>query len=100
VGTDAQNTAAIVAGCSEPGIAARIVDDYILNDYDDWFLPSKDELNLLYQQKDVVGGFASVGYWSSSEYLSDGGWVQSFDSGGQYGSIKVAPGRMRAIRAF
>jgi len=47
VGTGAANTAAIVAGCGESGIAARICNDLVLNGYSDWFLPSKDELNLM-----------------------------------------------------
>jgi hypothetical protein len=36
----------------------------------DWYLPSRDELNLLYQNKDAVGGFATTGhatYWSSTQ---------------------------------
>jgi hypothetical protein len=36
----------------------------------DWFLPSKDELNLLYQNREAVGGFADTGYpsyWSSTQ---------------------------------
>jgi hypothetical protein len=36
----------------------------------DWYLPSKDELNLLYKNKDAVGGFATSGipgYWSSTQ---------------------------------
>ena len=32
-----------------------------------WYLPNKDELNLLYNQKNVVGGFANHDYWSSSD---------------------------------
>lgn len=31
-----------------------------------WRLPTKDELNIMYQNKDKVGGFGSDGYWSSS----------------------------------
>jgi hypothetical protein len=38
---------------------------------DGWRLPTKDELNLLYQHKDVVGAFANGGfYWSSSETIA------------------------------
>ena len=35
---------------------------------DGWRLPTKDELNTLYQNKDKIGGFADYGYWSSTEY--------------------------------
>ncbi len=48
VGTGVQNTADILAGCNEDGIAARIVENYELNGFKDWFLPSLEELSLLY----------------------------------------------------
>jgi len=46
VGEGSQNTADILAGCPTLGIAARIAEEYSLNGYDDWFLPSQRELNL------------------------------------------------------
>jgi hypothetical protein len=101
VDTGAQNTADILAGCSESGIAARVADNYSLNGYDDWFLPSKDELNLLYQQKAVVGGFADDGYWSSTQSISIAAWGQYFGDGdGQFTYYKADAYRVRAVRAF
>jgi hypothetical protein len=100
VGTGAQNTEDILAGCSESGIAAEIADNYSLNSYEDWFLPSKGELNKLYQQKDVVGGFAHAGYWSSTEYSRIDAWSQYFNDGNQYRNDKVNPFRVRAVRGF
>lgn len=50
-----------------------------------WFLPSKDELNILYENKDTIGNFSvieSYYYWSSSEYSNlYYCWVQLFKSG-------------------
>jgi transcriptional regulator CtsR len=85
IGTGAANTAAIVAGCSESGIAARICNNLVLNGYSDWFLPSKDELNLMYQNLKLagIGGFADSGYWSSSENSSNNAWKQNFNNGNQ-----------------
>ena len=100
IGTGQANTNAIVNRCSESGIAARICDDLVLNGYSDWFLPSQDELNLLYQQEVVVGGFANHGYWSSSEYASPNAWTQTFTNGTQYTNLKDSPNFVRAIRAF
>jgi hypothetical protein len=50
--------------------------------YTDWRLPTKNELNLLYNQKAIVGGFSStISYWSSTE-VPDIAWARKFDVGG------------------
>ena len=107
VGTGAANTAAIVVafGASEPyggktDYAAKLCNDLVLNGYDDWFLPSKDELNLMYGQKGVIGSFAVDYYWSSSEVSSYGAGFQYFSEWGQSGGSKYVTYRVRAVRAF
>ncbi|MCX6270593.1 MAG: hypothetical protein NTU44_05120 [Bacteroidetes bacterium] len=69
--------------------------------YGDWYLPSKYELNLLYLQKDVVGGFANGWYWCSTEYDSIRFWTQNFQNGSSDGGLKcLLTCRVRAIRSF
>ena len=51
--------------------------------YDDWYLPSKSELNAMYINKTEIGGFSSETYWSSTEYDSSLAWVQDFYYGRQ-----------------
>jgi len=65
-----------------------------------WHLPTKDELDKLYKKKDVVGGFASAYYWSSSEYNSNLARSQGFGSGLQFNDLKVNSYYVRAVRAF
>jgi hypothetical protein len=64
-------TSAVVTGTTNMStFAAGLANSYRGGGYIDWFLPSKDELNLLYQVKDVIGGFATSGhptYWSSTQ---------------------------------
>jgi len=105
LGTGAQNTLDIIAGCSATGTAARICSDLVLNGYSDWYLPSKDELNKLWLNRIAIGGFGgTTSYVSSSETSSDTVWGQSFwptDNGLQYnGVIKDVRLYVRAIRSF
>lgn len=100
VGTGLQNTADIIAGCADAGIAARLADEYTLHGFDHWFLPSIDELNLLYQQKTVVGGFTEDYYWSSTEFDANAAWDHSFTNDSQTHFDKNLTFGVRAIRAF
>ncbi len=102
VGTGAQNTADILADCADPSIAAALADNYSLNDFNDWFLPSKDELDLMYTNLRLngLGGFANANYWSSTEFNSNGAWFQLFVNGGQSDVNKLSTLRVRAVQAF
>ena len=100
IGTGNQNTLDIMAGCATAGIAARICGDLVLNGYSDWFLPSKDELNQMFQQKTAIGGFANVFYWSSSEESTSNSWAQEFLGGIQNNRPKNYSYNVRAVRAF
>jgi hypothetical protein len=99
IGSGQANTTAIVNGCSTAGLAAQICNDLVLNGYNDWFLPSQDELNLMCQQKSVIGGF-SWEYWSSSEYNSYFVYLQGFSNCYQGATDKVYLKLVRAVRAF
>lgn len=100
MGAGNQNTKDITYGCSEAGTSARICTDLDLNGFNDWYLPSKDELNLMFQQKNTIGGFRLDSYWSSSEYSDTHAWLQSFNTGMQYSTKKDYGTNVRPIRAF
>ena len=112
VGTGKANTQKIVSVQGDGSYAAKLCDDLTINGYDDWFLPSKDELNKMYVNLDLKGlaGFQPNYYWSSTEYGAKSAWYQDFLDGGQYyiGGDKSGseyydgkpPTRVRAIRAF
>jgi hypothetical protein len=70
------------------------------NNLSDWFLPSKDELNQLYLQREFVGGFVANSYWSSSEYDAGTAWFQSFSNGAQGNGFKSSTFYVRPVRAF
>ena len=65
-----------------------------------WRLPTKEELNTLYLNKDKIGGFADGFYWSSTEYVYFNAWFQVFYDGTQANYLKKSTFYVRAIRTF
>ncbi len=101
IGSGRRNTDIIVAKLGDGNYAAKLCADLVLNGYSDWFLPSKDELNQLYLNKDKVGGFSSAFYWSSTEVNNTNvAWKQYFNNGPQRNSPKYNTYYVRAVRAF
>lgn len=85
--------------------AKKVCDELILNGYNDWHLPEKDELNSLYTylKKVNIGGFANDWYWSSTEYENNV-WTLNFGFSTKYGYYsfdnKDRMNRVRAVRSF
>ncbi|TVR79299.1 MAG: DUF1566 domain-containing protein [Chitinophagaceae bacterium] len=105
VGTGQSNTDAILNACPTQGIAARICDELVEGGFDDWFLPSKDELNILRNNQNIIGGFnhgMNSEYWSSSQGGSNSNaWQQWFDFiSGQNQYLKNDTYRVRCVRSY
>ena len=68
---------------------------------DGWRLPTKDELNLLYENKEKIGGFTNdAGYWSSTETGLSFAWLQDFIDGKPWSFFKTTPILVRAVRSI
>jgi|GEM_PF-2709068 len=104
IGTGQSNTTAIVTTYGDGVYAAKMCDELVLGGYDDWFLPSKDELNELFINRDLIGGFVTnpgTYYWSSTERNYGTAYSQNFNNGSQSGyDQKNNNYHMRAVRAF
>ncbi|MBU0487510.1 MAG: protein kinase [Bacteroidetes bacterium] len=100
-GSGAANTRQIANNC-ESNTAAGLCYNLNLNGYDDWFLPSKDELNLMYKNlhKNGIGGFSTNFYWSSSEHNAYYAWLQNFINGYQGYYNKDNSYYVRCVRSF
>ena len=105
------NTTRIIRTYGRGNYAARYAASLVVNGFDDWFLPSEDELEKMYtfmQTADTpIDPLKRSFYWSSSEYDYDNAWTINFKDGQQFDRMKwTVPGpaikaiRTRAIRAF
>src|ERR1022692_2660770 len=75
------------------------------NGHLDWRVPTRDELNVLYQNRAAIGGFEESGsepvgwYWSSSQYDYNTAWGQRFCDGKQfYLNLKNTDSSVRCVR--
>jgi hypothetical protein len=86
LGTGKSNTDAIIAAQGSGSYAATLCRNLTLGGYSDWYLPSKDELNLMYVilKKAGLGGFGGSWLWSSSQNNDGIAWDQDFSDGSQY----------------
>jgi len=106
IGMGKSNTAKIVKWLNsngKTGYAAQLCDALDYGGYSDWFLPSKDELNLMYMNLKVfdIGGFSEGTYWSSSEENErSGAWELDFSNAQPYWTWKPVDHHVRAIRRF
>ena len=98
--------------------AAGLANSYSDGIYNDWYLPSKDELKKLNLNSSLLNsslgsnGFAAGGYWSSSQNGSltgtniltgiNSAWYQNFDivPGSQASATNSTTKRVRAVRSF
>jgi hypothetical protein len=100
IGKGKTSTQGIINGCSTSGTAANICFFLVLNGNSDWYLPSKNELNQMYINKNVLSNFSNNAYWSSSEYNANLAWNQYLTDGSVFGSNKNNVYSVRAIRSF
>jgi hypothetical protein len=119
VGMGKINTRIITLALGSKGTyAAKYAEDSECNNVLDWFLPSKDELDLAYNrlaqnrvggQDTPVGGFNKGYYWTSTDYNNTTAWTEYFMDGQQFDRVQTLSGnnkppanpfRVRPIRAF
>ncbi|HBE40818.1 MAG TPA: hypothetical protein DDW27_06360 [Bacteroidales bacterium] len=110
------NTAIIIANQGRGDgstYAARICSQLQITEggktYGDWYLPSYEELDLMYINRATInttaqanGGtaFSTGAYWSSRENSDSNAYAKNFTSGGQSNLTKNSTNRVRAVRTF
>ncbi len=108
IGTGQANTTTIIGVQGDGDYAATLCDDHVDGAYDDWFLPSQDELHEIYLNKAAIsataianGGTAlSDAYWSSTETSIDHAIYLLMGTGLILDIQKYQTHNVRAVRAF
>lgn len=101
LGTGSANTSAIITALGGTGTyAAKICRDYAGGGYDDWYLPSRDELRKLYANRTLIGNFVSGNYWSSTEFFTYNAWYFNFAEWWDSSDWKNSYYNVRAVRSF
>lgn len=101
IGTGWANTNAIMLKYGITGDFAVIRCRHLtLEGNSDWYLPSKDELAKLYDNRAVIGGFTTGMYWASTEFDDNQAWFRNFSTGDWGSQDKTTVYKVRAIRSF
>ena len=102
IGEGKNNTGLVAAKGSGYEAANAVSGDLYGNGFKDWFLPSKDELNLMYEnlKKADLGSFTGFPYWSSSEDGSTEAWRQDFGNSLQTSASRDNNSHVRPVRMF
>jgi uncharacterized repeat protein (TIGR02543 family) len=107
MGAGPANTAAVVSVLNadlQTNQAAQLADDYDVNGFSDWFLPSRDELQTMWTTlngEGLLGSFGGTVYWSSSQSDTDNAFGFNFGSGMPTSAGKtIATYSIRPVRRF
>lgn len=105
LGSGNANTTTIVTVQGNGTYAAKACYDLVLGGYSDWYLPSQDELHMMFLNRNLIGGFDTaydVYYWTSSEYDSGMSFMETFFFSDGYRGFqgKHVPLKVRPVRSF
>lgn len=104
IGAGVQNTNDIISECTQADIAALLCHNSTRNGYSDWYLPSNDELRLMFDNLFLdsnPGCFKPSYYWSSTQGINENAYTLYC-----CGTGKINPQdksnifHVRAVRAF
>lgn len=101
VGAGLYNTIQITHFCQITLSAASICSNYNNGWNADWYLPSKDEMLLVSERSEFIGGLSSGPYWTSSEsFTQPESFAISISGGNITESNKSQMYNLRAIRHY
>jgi hypothetical protein len=81
-------------------VAAKLAEDAEINGFSDWFIPTRDEALVLFENRELLGGFSSDDYWSSCESNRQNACAMSYVTGATFSATKDSHKKIRLIRYF
>jgi hypothetical protein len=105
-GTTAAQNQAIIDGCAEAGIAAKLCNDLTLNGYSDWLLPSKDVINNGIRKNEVLeklSGIVDGYYWTCTPHYNNpaqSAWATHINNGSNIQADKSNEYHIIPVREF
>ena len=99
-GTGNVNTDKIVKTQGNGNYAAYLCFNLRFKGFKDWYLPSREELGILFLNRKLIGDFIRSDYWSSTEENAESAWYQDFYDGKVNSKDKEETLMIRAIRKF
>lgn len=99
IGSAGRNSSKILNVQGPGNYAAMLCANFSSDGYDDWYLPSIEELRILYLNSNSIPGFSGM-YWSSSEFEIGFNYVRVIFNGQYASRIKNQLLKVRAIRYF
>lgn len=87
-------------GCVNWSSAKTMCESSIVGGYNDWRLPTTDELMTLYHNRTEIGGFTTGIYWSDTYNYNSYYWGVSFDGGSVVSVNSSSQHYVRAVRTL
>ena len=83
--------------------AFKLCKDLTDGGFNDWYLPARSELNVLWENRTAIdvnaaGNFTTSSYWSSTELSPSNAWYESFSSGFIGNNFKFIGNDVRCVR--
>ena len=101
LGLGSSNTTTIIRYIGAGNYAASICRNYNGGGYNDWFLPTIDELSKVFLSKNIIGGFSGAFYWTSRQYYNpNAAGCISFSNGNLGWFESWTTNYVRAVRYF
>ncbi|MEO6131672.1 MAG: DUF1566 domain-containing protein, partial [Saprospiraceae bacterium] len=80
--------------------AKKVCEAYTTGTFNEWRLPTKAELNMVYLSRRYISVYTKGLYWSATEENRNNAWAQNFENGNGNKTNKSSKLAVRAVQSF